>query len=156
MPITIQPVTRELRLSDYNPDLSITGDDGLPKSFWVWVNPPRAMLDEREELRQRSNANYKALQAAGDDQAALKTVALDMAADGRLMSEWYSRLWSKHPDPAMHWSAEDVLVLANSDTDPQLFSWLISESARLIREHRAGAQKKTLTPLSRAPSAASV
>jgi hypothetical protein len=145
VPITIRPITRELKLTDYDESLVITGENG-PKSIHVWVNPPRSMLDEREALRKRSLVAYKAMQAAGDDQEKLKAVALEMAEIGQVLEGWYARLWSQHPDPATHWTADDLRELAANDTDPQLYSWLIERSADMAREHRAFAKKKLTTP----------
>jgi hypothetical protein len=72
----------------------------------VWVNPPRYMFSKK----------------------------LESAAD---VYAFYSELWSHGPEDSRI-SAEDVQALAEAATenDPNLWAWLMSETARLIVEHR--------------------
>ena len=72
----------------------------------VWVNPPRYMLSQK----------------------------LEGAAD---VYAWYAAIWSKGPEDS-RMTAEEVQALADAamESDPNLWSWLTSETARLVVEHR--------------------
>jgi hypothetical protein len=141
MPITIRPITHPLPLDAYDADLEITSAEGVVKTVHVWVNPPRAVLEAHTALRERARAAYASLEAAGNDPEQLKAVGAELVAVGGLMADWYARLWSQHPDPATHWTADEVRELGASETDPGLYAWLTNQAVGLVNAHRERAKK---------------
>ena len=134
MKIIVPPITRPVRLTDYAPEM--VRDDGEPITVWVWVNPPARMIDEMQALRARSVVVRDQLQTipASDLAPEIKAISADV-------SRWYAAIWSQHADPATHWTAEDVLALDGSETDPALGGWLKGRTWDAINAHRS-AQKK--------------
>lgn len=139
MQILVPPIVRPLALSEYAPELA-----GAPL-VWVWVNPTRAFRQEYDALTTRRETANAALSAAkpSDDLTAL---AEELSAVGLGLARWYAQLWSQHPDAATHWTPEDVTQLANNEDNPALYGWLCRQAWRLIREYRAGQEKKTPPP----------
>lgn len=106
MNIDIPKITKTIHLQDYAPEF---GEAILE----VWVNPPRKLLVEVNELSQETF-----------DQEKYKT-AVDVLA----------QIWGC--------PAEDVtrLIEHSADTDPLLFPWLLTKTFVLIREHRTQLKK---------------
>lgn len=114
MKIIVPQIVRPIALTDYAPELR--DETGAAITVWVWVNPPIAWISR--------------LNAALTD------------AQAERLDAMYAEAWSQHPDPATHWSAEDVRELMASETDPALFIWLARRTRDAIDAHRAG-EKKT-------------
>jgi hypothetical protein len=121
MRIDIPKILRAIRLADYAAEFG-------EAIVWVWVNPPRARLLEYENIRARA-------QAAASDAESFRAASAEFAT-------WYAEMWSQHADAEMHIDAAGVLQIAEQDTDPHLYVWLLEETWRLVNEHRAGEKKK--------------
>jgi len=129
MNLLIPKITRPVPLTDYAPELVAApvteGAATEPITVHVWVNPPRALLDEYWNAVE---AAQKAVAGAGEWNG--------------FFADWYAQLWSQHPDSATHWTAQAVKTLAASDTDPALYVWLVQKSHELIAAHRRGEKKR--------------
>jgi len=147
MEIKIPKIFKKLELKDYAAEF---GD----VAFNVWVNPPRAFLNERHDLISQANDLKKSFEAdlkqlAGSkDQKELKDKKLI-----DLLNEKSEALSEKitHVNNALEaWYAgvvfegerqitkEEITQLfdASRDTDPQFNFWLIDSIIDLINDHR--------------------
>ena len=79
----------------------------------VWLNPTRSLLSDASRKDRSAGEVY----------------------------QWYAEIWSKGGDV---WTAEEVSAFADAafERDPQLWTWVVNETARLIVEHR---KKKPVT-----------
>lgn len=134
MDIQIPRITRPLDLGGYAPELA-----GV--CVQVWVNPPRDFMKRYWDLVGENDASGKAAQTTKGKkarEALLKTVE----RIGQDFVGWFAELWSQHPEADTHWSKDEVTKLIKSETDPQLYVWLVGQSMRLVTEHRILAKKK--------------
>lgn len=139
----------------------------------VWVNPPRQIRRQRDEiLSEYREALTKMLAPAlappptppqmekhnlerGEKDVIKKTGEIlkremdeiEQAATQQLnrrMMEWLIELWNQHPDVDSRWSLDELIVL--DDADPAFYAWLTRRTVEMISEYRAS-KKKALTTL---------
>ncbi len=138
----IPNAVRPIRLVDFLPEF---GDEVI----WVWVNPTRDVLERRfaqvhqgAQLRKELNE----LKTLTDDlsRARVLEISQELTRVGEALMAWLAEIWSQHKDPETHFSPEDVKTLVDEclEREPELYGWLISETFRLISEHR---KKKSMT-----------
>lgn len=140
MRFQVPKIVRPLTLTDYAPEMVKPGT-AEPLIVWVWVNPPVALLDAYDEALERGRELAAKLEkAAGDDE--IRALAQELSANGRRFAEWFAEIWSQGKDENTRWTAQDVLDMGSSETDPGLHSWLSARTRELIRAHREGQQKK--------------
>ncbi len=108
----------------------------------VWVNLPQAKIREQAEVigeiaNIRDNLNAGSLEK---DELAETAKRLQELADKRLA--WLSEIWSQGPEET-HILPDEILTILQhcQETDPRFFDWLVTETFRLITEHRAGKKK---------------
>lgn len=139
-------IIRPIDLGDYAEELR-----GVV--VYVWVNPPRDVMQRYYDLVRASSASQ---QASDDIQASLgtptqpalaeiQTITAEAERTARGFLEWWAEIFSQHKDAVgqdSHFSAEGLAELMTSETDPGLYSWLCGRAGDLIREHRSAAKKK--------------
>ena len=125
----IPPITRPLDLGDYAEELR-----GL--MIYVWVNCPRSFQNEYYDLLKASQALPGLLkhQATSEEKVSM------VNESGLKIAAWVAELWSKNI--ADSWTAEQVTILSNSDTDPALYPWALNRSWAMIHEHHDRSKKK--------------
>jgi len=147
MRISVPKIMRPIDLADYAPEL--VRPDGKPALVWVWVNPPRDLMDRRSRQIQVGADAYRtlagSLPAAGgqtltDDQR--RRIMSDLHATGLEMASWFAEIWSQHSDAETHWTTDDVTTLGINETDPSLYPWLQRRTLQLIHEHRDAEKKR--------------
>ncbi len=121
MKITVPKIVRELRVSEYAEEF---GDLAIQ----VWVNPPRALLEELFEQMERKPEET-------DEHYAVKA--------GRVI-EIIAELWSQGSDPETHWTKDELIQLGmeTAETDPELWRWLRGRTFEMIGEHRRLEKKR--------------
>lgn len=151
MRISIPKILRRIDLADYAPEL--VHPDGKPILVWVWVNPPRDLMERRRAILQTGGDAIRRLKdapAGGTDGQGLtleerRRIVADLADTSTGISAWFAEIWSQGQDPETHWSAEDVLTVGKNSTDPALYVWLQNRTMELIEEHRSGEKKRPVT-----------
>jgi hypothetical protein len=153
--IDIQKIVRPVRLGDYAPEYG-------GQLLHVWVNPPRQMrLDYQQiadELSQASKELELIVKSAMDAQEAGKSTPESEEEVAGLVSDygerleelarrlyaWFAVMWSQAGDEDTRWTTDDVVELVEAclDADPALWAWIQDEHWRLVREHREGLKKK--------------
>lgn len=127
MKIINRPICKVLELKDYDPRME-------PGEVFIWVNPQREFLRRRDVfMRDFSRAPEI------NDEKSLDMNLERLEIFNLQMLDWYAELWSKGENAESHWTADEVREL--SDADPACFSWLVSNSTRLMSEHRKGEKK---------------
>lgn len=101
----IPKIFEEIKMADYAPEF---GELKLK----VWVNPPRILLNEMNEISQ----NF--------------TIESVKKAAGLI-----GKIWDESADKV------EELVEKASETDPQLFQWMMLRTFRAIQEHRSQVKK---------------
>lgn len=150
MRISVPKLLRSIDLADYAPEL--VHPDGKPIMVWVWVNPPRDLMDRRRRNLQMGADAYRVINDAvkvGDQPLSIderRRLLNDLLATGNLMAAWFAEIWSQADDAETHWSTEDVLSLGTNQTDPALYPWLQIQTMDLITAHRDAEKKRPLTP----------
>jgi len=141
MPIQIRKLVRPLALRELAKEY---GEDFIS----VWVNPPRAMLEDYAADRAESRAVTKRMaELASQDgevsQEDRQAVASRLLAVNQRFFAWFAEIWSQSEDPATRVTADEVKELAiRSETDdPALWEFLVHGTWRLIDEHRQHAKK---------------
>jgi len=107
----------------------------------VWVNPPIAVRQRYAAIRRQIEGIWEEIK---EELKAKKKLAAERsqereALSGRLLkeqAEWLSQIWSQGPEDT-RMTAEEVerLRSESQETNPRLFSWLISRTIRLMAEH---------------------
>lgn len=151
MRISIPRIVRKIDLAEYAPEL--VHPDGKPVLVWVWVNPPRDLMDQRRRAIEIGTAAYAAMNAllgssTEDPQPTIderRRILADLSETGVAIARWFSEIWSQHEDTGTHWSVEDVLELGTNRTDPALYPWLQQGTLQLISDHRVAEKKRPLT-----------
>jgi len=158
MKFEFEKVVLPLELRDYFPAY-----DG--QQIHVWVNPPRAMKQEREEIIRRSSRMLSEL-VSGQRSAVSKEVVsgqlsagkrwlqrvlglfkqpMDSAELGAVqhmnagMFGWLSRIWSQHDDPESRWSVDEIQVVY--DEDPALYQWMVRRTIGMMEDFRTEKKK---------------
>lgn len=149
MRITIPKILRALDLAEYAPEL--VHPDGSPILIWVWVNPPRDLMDRRRrqlDIGRQAVASINAMASGTPDGAnddslmKRRQIMTDLIACGQLIAGWFAEIWSQHAEVDTHWSTDDVVALGTNATDPALYPWLQSRTLDLIRDHRELEKKR--------------
>lgn len=140
MQIKIQQIVRPLSLSDYAPEY-----EGV--ALQVWVNPPKALTDERLEQARQANALRERIQmrVSGQDdpvdgKASMESLVQALAVIGQATLQWLVQIWSQGPAET-HMSTEDIVAL--NQADEALYQWLLAKSWGMILDYRNG-QKKSV------------
>ena len=115
MKINLPRITRPLPLSEYLPE---AGEQCLQ----VWVNPPLFVL-----------ARLAALERAARESSA------DPEKTGQALMSWYAECWSQHPDPATHWTVDEVSIVVKEQ--PDFYLWTIRRTFALIAQYQAEQKK---------------
>lgn len=121
-------LVRPLRLAEYAPEF---GD----AAFWVWLDVPPALIAEYEAALDRAARARQAVVAIDEGGDAAKLAEeLVAAADG--LFAWFAVIWSQGPDPATHWTRDEVrqFVTRAMETDPVLWDWVAHRTTDWIAE----------------------
>lgn len=153
MQFNIPKVVKPLFLRDYAEGFGVDPETGEDCPIWVWVNPPRAFLRERDEIiaeivrrsTQRLIDKKQDNPEAEVDAEELIDESFDeseMSALDLQLREWLSTVWSQGPEGSQM-SAEEIRQLSQqtAETDPIFFSWLQERTVKMILEHRFGQKK---------------
>jgi len=126
----------------------------------VWVNPPRAMKQEREEIIRRSGQILKGIidgqqssviSSQSSGKPFLKRVlgifkrqmdSVELNAVRRMNADmfgWLSRIWSQHEDPESHWTVDEIPVVY--DSDPALYQWMVRRTIEMMESFRTEKKK---------------
>ena len=128
----LKPITRPVELGDYAPEYA-------GATFHIWVNMPRAQLNELFLLQREAADLVEAARLDPTDDLSKidRRAALWKDIDARL-NAWYARTWSQHADAATHWTADDVRELSDQlvSADPQAWYWLSRKCQATITEYR--------------------
>lgn len=120
MKIDIPKIVRPLYLNEYAPELGSA-------VIHVWVNPPRAIKDRYTDL-------FGQIKDTKPGTPEFIELSHQFAA-------WYAEIWSQGPVET-RWTPEEVEQVAEYETDPQFYRWLVKRSWALIDQHQMGEQKK--------------
>ena len=167
IPITV----RQLPLQGYDPENASLGGVAIH----VWVDPPRAVLlefhrlnrsyvDRLDELARQAQAGKSpAKKPASRPWAWLGLVlgrknGAQVPAEFKAFTEgyrraiyaWYAALWSQGPDPATHWTADELEQM--DAANPSLYDWLCRQSWALIDGHGADTKKGSRPPSEKSPA----
>jgi hypothetical protein len=169
MQIIIPKVTKFLPLQEYAPDEEALKEVGIH----VWVDPPRSVLVEFDELNRAYRAvlekMVKKLGKPNDEKTSpgerllswLQVRAKSMQdqkfqdATGsyrRSIYGWYARLWSQASDLETHWTADEIEKIA--ENNPHLYEWLCNSSWALIEQHQEDVKKGFRGPSAKLPATA--
>lgn len=156
MQIIIPKVTRFLPLQEYAPEEKALAGVGIH----VWVDPPRTVLVEFDELNREYRAVLEKLvkklgtpnsekTSAGERLLSWLQVRAKSVQDQKFQAAtesyrrsiygWYARLWSQSGDAETHWTAEELEGIAESN--PHLYEWLCNSSWALIEQHQDDVKK---------------
>ena len=130
-------ITQPIDLGEYNEAMS----GGV---IHVWVNPPRSVRKEREELLrtyakffrsvavpEKPIAKKHALAVLLDLFRGKKTRTLTQLQEAeRKVYAWFAELWSQGDNPELHWSVDEVAEI--NEQDPVLYQWLIRRSVLMV------------------------
>jgi hypothetical protein len=126
----------------------------------VWVNPPRAMKQEREEIIRRSSRMLKGIidgqqssviNSQSSEKPFLKRVlgifkrqmdSTELIAVQRMNTDmfgWLSRIWSQHEDMESRWTVDEIQVVY--DTDPALYQWMVRRTIEMMESFRTEKKK---------------
>lgn len=139
MKLNIPKLTAAVPLTDYAPEL--VHDDGKAALVWVWINPPASVMNAHAAWRARGQAVIKRLKAIISDAVEVAAVTQEMGEVGAGLHALFAELWSARPDPATHWTVEEVATLAANQENPALYSWLTGRTIAAINDYRAGIRK---------------
>jgi hypothetical protein len=116
------------------------------KIVHVWVNPPKSIRKEREELLRLYTKFLR--NAVGVE---TKSTSRRPALSGLLrffknplpteqekhlqdalhqVYAWFAQLWSQNIDAESHWTVEEIAEM--NERDPALYKWLITRSVLMI------------------------
>jgi|SRR5690242_5969121 len=150
MKLSIPKLIVPLDLAEYNPELK-------GQSLYVWVDPPRKVFQQYDQLtldaeeeEARKIAADLATVAGPPENKKLNLVETFKAAwsslfnarvkrserrsegtDRRILS-WYAEIWSQ--DPAHPWTLDELIEL--EDMNPALLGWLMAQTWVLMAENR--------------------
>jgi len=123
MEIVIKKIIRPL-------DLAAFAAEHAGVQIRVWVNPTRAFRQERNALLTEFAEKLEASKAAKKSKdVGNETWRTDWEAR---FTAWFVKLWSQDPDPATHWTLEQVNAL--EEQDPRLVQWMTEASLNLLAE----------------------
>ena len=143
MNLNIPSVLERLPLKEYHPDFG-------ERALFVWVNPTRALLDQRRELlrelQQHIQNGVEKEKAFPEDpekaeqarQRAIDEYQAFLAEFNQRMYAWFAEIWSQGPDET-HVSAEEIA--AWDAQAPAFVEWLTTRTWDMLAEHRARRKK---------------
>lgn len=160
MKIEIVKIVRPLYLRNYAPEY---GDMALQ----VWVNPPRKANEQRQdrmmeaarlivEMKEllvsvaagqapsegESLAEQTIYAEQGAPESRIKEIAQYVTQIGLEMIDWLAEIWSQGAEET--WMSREELrafIVEADESDPRLYAWLLSETLRMIDEHRSMEKK---------------
>lgn len=160
--IRLPRVARPIEFADYNPETAAALADpsaaGAAKRVWMWVNPNeahkekyRALMIRSEDLirmlKENRDKSVKNMEEKKEPTADLPYKPDDLKAwlkeAEQQINAWWAETWSQNPDPATHWTPEDVEVLSTycAENDPAFWEWLHRKCWDAVKEYRAQAKK---------------
>lgn len=117
-------------------DLGAYASEHAGQQVWVWVNPSRMFRQKRVALYTELAEHLRPpVPAEGELPAPTAPPAQDdlwRVTWERSLTAWFAELWSQGPDPATHWTVEQIDAL--DGTDPRLVHWLTESSLALLTE----------------------
>jgi hypothetical protein len=171
MKFALPKLTRFLPLQEYAPEEPSLAGVGIQ----VWVDPPRAVLlefdelnrgfrqvlekittidhrprttDKKKQTRDRLLGWMHALTKRPQDDKFKTAIETHRQAQ----YAWYARLWSQSADAETHWTADELEKI--NDGNPQFYEWLCVSSWALIERHREDVKKGWRGPSAKLPAAA--
>ena len=137
MKIQIKKVVRPLDLADFAPEYDAV--------IWIWVNPTRAKIMEREEIRGSMELAFKSLkETKEDDVDKLKKIAEKISENNTRFYGWLAEIWSQGKESETHWTQEEVKVLAEAliEDEPALWTYIQTRTFEMFADHRESHKKK--------------
>jgi len=112
--INIPKTVTPLELSEYS--------HALTEQMFVWVNPPRSLINQFAEI-------FNDPEIGQDEKF-------------EAIKKWLSEIWSQGAE-GTHWTVDEVAEMFEStkETDPQFYPWLFSRTMQMIAEHRGIVKK---------------
>jgi hypothetical protein len=126
------------------------------KRLLVWVNPPRDVKHERENILHKYSQTLKRVLKPESDAPVIKAKktrgfiarmftkpdesAREVETINERMFAWLNQIWSQHEDEDCAWPVEDIRELY--DADPAMYQWMVRRSVQMIAEFRSEAKKK--------------
>ena len=131
--LVFQRITRPLDLRQYQPEMAV--------EIQVWVNPPRAMVNEVYGLLAKASAFEERARNAEAEELARLGPAIETA--GQELAAWFATIWSEGAEET-RWSEAEVqkLIAHSVENDPQLWPWLVLKSVEMIQVYRSGEKKR--------------
>ncbi len=154
-PFEIPKTTRFLPLQEFDPENKALAGIGI----FVWINPPRSMLEEFDNFTRAYNvaldelcirSGLKPVKSNLQDRL-FQWVSLKSKREAdrrfkkateifrRSLHTWYSQLWSQGPDVETHLTAAQLKKLF--DKNPLLFEFMYIHSWKLIEAHTRDARR---------------
>jgi hypothetical protein len=145
MKITIPKIILPVEMTDYSPELA-------GKFLFVWVNPPREMLAQYDELvnelqtkelenarrtlfpAEQPKAESSGLQQTFDTLKHWLHIKAETKPEGidEKLLRWYAEVWSQGPEDS-RWTVAELRELEMQD--PAFLSWMIAETWQTRNEH---------------------
>jgi hypothetical protein len=140
MKLTIPPITRPLKLAEYDPAFG-------EQTLQVWVNQPISKLEHFAAIAREQEAVKKAIQEASTgkkiDKEAIQKAVEVLNRIGPELMEWLTETWSQGPeDTRMDLAAVEELAKACLDQDSGLYSWLVRQTWDVVTSYRMLQKKK--------------
>jgi hypothetical protein len=146
---TFPPTVQAIDLEEWNAEAK-----GM--MVYVWVDPPRAMLKEREAFRDEIDTFFDGLTPKADPEKKPEAdpkakPAMDLKAitksfekfkktlDPRIYA-WYAKMWSYGPEDGMHPSVDEIEQM--NEANPNFLTWLKTRTGEVLDTYR-GAEKKS-------------
>jgi hypothetical protein len=122
MEIMVKKIIRPL-------DLAAFAEEHAGVQVKVWANPTRAFRQERNALLTEFGEKVAERKSPepGPKEKDYKAWSADWE---KRFTAWFVQLWSQDPDPATHWTVEQVNAL--EDQDPRLVQWMTEASLQLL------------------------
>jgi len=136
--IKFRKVIRDLDLDEYY-------DTGEIEIIRVWVNPPRSIRNEYNEITESSRELLEALSKADpENKSALKEIGRRMKENADRYLEIWALLWSQDKNETTHWSPDEVAQLQKDceDHDPGLWQFITTLTIGMIVDYINASQKK--------------
>jgi len=134
--IHIPRITREIHLSDYQPEY--VDEQGNPVTLHIWVNPPRSVMDGwRDIQRGWIELVAEGQKSPSDDETILEARGNRVIELNHRLCDWFAQVWSQKPG-AETWTQEEVnnLIAHFSDSDPMAWDWIRDKTLEAIRQYR--------------------
>jgi len=112
----------------------------------VWVNPPKSVRKEREDLLRMYGSFFQDIARPAESDPGKKSwlsrlkklfhFGLNSTQENRLREmelksyQWFADLWSQGDNPELHWTADELAQM--NERDPALYRWLIKQSVLMV------------------------